>query len=359
MSVPGDAALLARELVRTPSPSGDEERAARVCEVWCRERGLAVVRDDAAVRVTLSSDAPGPTLLLASHLDTVPPGEGWERDPFAGEVESGTLHGRGAVDAKSAIAAMFAAAASLAKEGLARGRVIVLATYGEETRDTSMPRALARLDGAPDAAIVGEPTSLEPCVAQRGLLICEARWHGAQLHAGWAADLPEAPPSSIAKAARDLVRLETLSFPRRHAVLGAVVVTPTQLHAGVGRNITPPTCEALLDVRTTPAYTHEEIASILEHCLVEAEVRVVSDRLRPAETPEPSALLAAYRRARPQGRPFGSPTCSDWVFLRETDAIKLGPGDSRLSHTPREAIAITEIDEAARIYARCAWEYLQ
>ncbi len=360
MSEDRTASALARAFVRTPSISGEEEAVARLAEDWCRAQRLAVTRDDAAVSVLLESGHPGPSLLLASHFDTVPPGEGWEVDPFAGVVEDGILRGRGAVDAKSALAAMFAAAALLRARGLPRrGRLVVLGTYGEETRDTSMPRALARLPGPPDAAIVGEPTALEPCVAQRGLLVCEARWHGEQMHAGWAAELPEPPASAIAAAARDLARLAELRFERRDPWLGAVVVTPTQVHAGVARNVTPPLCEALLDVRTTPAYEHDQILAALRATLREGEVTVASDRLRPAATPEGSALLAAFERVRPGAKRFGSPTCSDWTFLRGVDGLKLGPGDSRLSHTAHEAIPLDEIDAAAELYAAVAEEYLR
>jgi acetylornithine deacetylase len=355
----GEAARLLVGLVRTPSPSGSEEPVARELEAWAREAGLACVRDDAALRLEVEGRAPGPTLALASHLDTVPVGEGWSVDPFAGTIRDGVLIGRGAVDAKASVAAMAIAAARIAKAGgPARGRLVVLATYGEETRATSMPRALERLGGLPDAAVVGEPTRLEPCTAQRGLMVVTLRWRGEQLHAGWAADLPKRPTNAIEAAAPDLARLAALPFERVHPQLGRVAVTPTQMHAGVGRNVTPPVAEALLDVRTTPAYTHEEIAAILRESF-SGEVEIVSDRLRPAQTPDDSALLRSILAVEPKARPFASPTSSDWVFLRETDAVKLGPGDSTLSHRPDERIELVEVDEAAALYAAIAEEYLR
>ncbi|HSN55192.1 MAG TPA: M20/M25/M40 family metallo-hydrolase, partial [Candidatus Sulfomarinibacteraceae bacterium] len=203
MTRPGPAELLAR-LVRTPSPSGDEGAAAAVLADWARAHGLTPEVDDAAVRITVGGRRPGPTLLLASHLDTVPPGDGWTVPPYDAVVVGGRLVGRGAVDAKASVAAMTAAAAELAAEGGPEaGRLVVLATYSEETRDTTMPEALRRLGGAPAAAIVGEPTSLQPCVAQRGQLLLELRWRGEQVHAGWAAGRDPAPVNAIRLAARD------------------------------------------------------------------------------------------------------------------------------------------------------------
>ncbi len=354
-----DAAALLVDLVRTPSPSGQEERAAAVLAEWTTARGLEPKVDDSCVRIVVEGPCDGPTLLLTSHLDTVPPGAGWTVDPYAGVVTDGRLTARGAVDAKASVAAMTAAAARLAGNGgPVRGRLVVLATYSEETRDTSMPAALSRLGMTPDAAVVGEPTSLEPCIAQRGQLLLRLIWEGEQLHAGWAADRSPRPENAIHAAARDLVALAGLRFDRKHSVLGEVVVTPTLLEAGVARNVTPPRCEAVLDIRTTPSYEHPEIVVRVADA-ISGRVEVISDRLVPAATPEGSALLAAVRCVRPEARPFASPTCSDWVFMRHLDAIKLGPGDSRRSHTADEWIDLDEVERASDLYLELATEVLK
>jgi acetylornithine deacetylase len=327
-------------------------------ERFAVEEGLPVSRDDSCVKIIAGDPDAQPTLLLATHLDTVPAGEGWRVDPYAGHIDNGALHARGAVDAKASVAAMACAVARLNRQGgPRRGRLVLLATYAEETRNTTMPNALERLGALPDAALIGEPTTLEPCIAQRGLVIARLVWTGEQLHAGWAASLPRRPESAITRAARDLLTLASLDFGRRHPLLGDVVATVTQLTAGVARNVTPPYCEAIVDVRTTPALTHEEIAARLRESL-QAEVEILSDRLRPASTPANSRLLATIRAVRPNATPFASPTSSDWVFLREVDAVKLGPGDSRLSHTVDERIDLDEVEQAVDLYALIAKEYL-
>jgi len=56
---------------------------------------------------------------------------------------------------------------------------------------------------------------------------------------------------------------------------------------------------------------------------------------------------------------FGSPTCSDWVFVRHTDAIKCGPGTSRRSHTADEAVDLPEVRAARPFYRALAEEYLR
>jgi acetylornithine deacetylase len=114
---------------------------------------------------------------------------------------------------------------------------------------------------------------------------------------------------------------------------------------------------AILDIRSTPDWTHDEVADVLRRALASSVV-VTSERLVPCETPADSRLLAVARRVRPEARTFGSPTCSDWVFLRHADAVKWGPGTSRRSHTPNECVDLPEVTAARGFYAAVAREYL-
>lgn len=346
---------LLRELVRTPSVSGEEAAVAALVEARAREAGLRAVRDEAGVRVEVGP-AGGRTLALVSHLDVVPPGEGWTCDPFGAEVREGRLYGRGSGDAKASVAAMLAAAMRHGADNTAPGgRLLLIFGHGEETRHTTMPEAVAR-SGRIDAAVIGEPTNLDFAVAQRGLMMIDLVARGDQRHAGRAADEGE-HTNALVLLARDLVRLGSLAQDRPHPVLGQPTITPTMVEAGVSRNVTPPMARAILDVRSTPCWTHAELADMLRDALA-SEVIVTSDRLVPCETPADSPLMAAARRARPGASAYGSPTCSDWVFLRHCDAVKCGPGTSRRSHTPDECVELHEVSEAVGFYATLAREYL-
>jgi acetylornithine deacetylase len=347
---------LLQELVAIHSVSGTEEVIARRVEQWAREAGLEVRRDDAAVTVTVPGRGAGETLALVSHLDTVPAGEGWTRPPFEPTIEDDRLYGRGSGDAKASVAAMLVAARDLAEGGgPARGRLLVVLGYEEETRHTTMGTAVERL-GPIDAAVVGEPTNLEFAIAQRGLMMVDLIARGVQRHAGYAADDSDFT-NAIVELGRNLARLPSLLRDRVHPVLGVATVTPTMIEGGVSRNVTPPVARAVLDVRSTPSWTHAELAEALQSEL-DVEVVVTSDRLVPCETPPASRLLRVASAVRPQGRPFGSPTCSDWVFLRDCDAIKCGPGTSRRSHTPDEYVDLPEVSAARLFYRQLAQAYL-
>jgi acetylornithine deacetylase len=353
--LPDELGLLG-QLVAIPSVSGEEAAVAAFVEEAARGWGLEVVRDETSVRIELHGRAPGPTLALVSHLDVVPPGSGWTRDPFTPVIEGTRLFGRGSGDAKASVAAMISATRDLAgSEGIECGRLLVILGYGEETRDTTMGRAVERA-GRIDAAVVGEPTNLDIATAQRGLMMVDLVARGDQRHAGYAAADGEFVNAALVLAS-DLLRLEHLFESRTHPVLGHTTATPTMLDAGVSRNVTPPVATAILDVRSTPDWTHEEIADLLRASL-RSEVIVTSRRLVPCETPPASRLLAAAAGARPAAAHFGSPTCSDWVFLRHVDAIKAGPGTSRRSHTPDEYVDLPEVTDARGFYAGVARAYL-
>jgi acetylornithine deacetylase len=351
--LPDELSLLER-LVAIPSVSGEEGPLARFVEETARGWGLDVVRDDSSVRVEVRGRLAGPTLALVSHLDVVPPGAGWTRDPFTPKVDGTRLYGRGSGDAKASVSAMLCAARDVAGGGLPAGRLLVILGYGEETRNTTMEQAVAAA-GEIHAAVVGEPTNLEPATAQRGLMMVDLVAAGDQRHAGYAAE--GGVRNAVLVLARDLLRLDGLFDGRMHPSLGRTTATPTMLEAGVSRNVTPPAARAVLDVRSTPDWTHEEIAELLRSRL-ESQVEVTSRRLVPCETPAGSRVLAAARRVRPAARSFGSATCSDWVFLRHVDAIKCGPGTSRRSHTPDEYVDLPEVTEARRFYAHLARAYL-
>jgi acetylornithine deacetylase len=196
-----------------------------------------------------------------------------------------------------------------------------------------------------DAAVIGEPTSLRPCVAQKGLLILKIHAHGRSAHAG-RSHLGE---NAISKAAETIRQVEGLSLEREDPYLGSPNITVTMVEGGSANNVVPEHCVFTVDVRTTPAYTHDELIQVFrDH--VDAEVEVYSKRLVPCATPDDARIATAAQTALPNTEPFGSPTCSDWVFLHDVPAVKLGPGPSKRSHTAEERIDVAEVRRAVDVY---------
>jgi acetylornithine deacetylase len=239
--------------------------------------------------------------------------------------------------------------------GMDVGRLLVLLGFGEETKNTTMAGAVEEA-GEIDAAVIGEPTGLDFAIAQRGLLMIDLLAQGDQRHAAYAGN-EDGFTNAVQLLARDLIKLDTVFQGRTHPLLGRAIATATMIEGGVGRNITAPVARAVLDIRSTPDWTHEELAAELRAMLT-SDVIVTSRRLTPCETPSSSRLLATASRLRPEAAHFGSPTCSDWVFFGDRDSIKCGPGTSRRSHTADEYVDIPEVTAARAFYGELVRAYL-
>ncbi len=342
------ASSLLRALVRIPSLSREERAAADYVSAIAAQHGLTTWRLDDNVVVELGTGAD--VLLFNSHLDVVPPSEAMPHGAFDGYEADGVLWGRGSVDAKASGAAMLAAVLRLKAEGFdpPGGRVIVALTACEETGGPyngleALRPHLPTLAGA----VVGEPTELHPCLAQKGMLQLLVVAHGRTAHAA-RAHLGE---NAIFKMARTLARLEGHTFARTDPYLGSPTLTVTTIEGGTARNVVPDRCEAILDVRSVPVYTHEALFEEVRAAAPEVEVTIRSGRFVPCRTDADSRIARAVATAHPAGVPFGSPTASDWVFLRDVPTVKLGPGPSERSHTPEERIELAEVERASEVYA--------
>ena len=354
------------DLVRFPSLSHEEGPIADYVEAWARALpGVTVGRRDHNVWAGLGDG--DDLLLLVSHLDVVPPSAEHPHPPFEPTTVDGKVYGRGAVDAKASGAAMLAALARLAHAGWtppAGGRFVVALTACEETGGGYNGMEALRRDvfgsELPDvsAALVGEPTELRPCLAQKGLLILTATAHGTTAHAARA----HLGDNALTRAARDLITLDALTFPQVDPLLGAPTATATMIDGGTAKNIVPDRCTLTLDVRSTPAASHAELTAFVAERL-ESEVVVYSDRIVPCRT-APDARIAqaatgALTALGMDAAPFGSPTASDWIFLADRPAVKIGPGRSELSHTADEHVSVDQLTRAVGVYAAIAEQYFE
>ena len=153
----------------TPNPPGDERAAADVVTETCAELGLPAPRVLAAdptrpnLVVDLDFGPGGRHLALSGHLDTKPVGDAtWSSDPFVPRVDDGHLYGLGACDMKGAVAAMLLAAAELAIDGPAAGRLSLLFTADEEHGSEYGSRYLAECGAVQaDAIVIGEPGGID------------------------------------------------------------------------------------------------------------------------------------------------------------------------------------------------------
>ncbi len=349
---PSPVVALLHDLVSARSPSREEGPSADVLEAWLQSArariGGEVIREDRNVAAIRDSGAPGPTVLLLSHHDTVPATAAWTRDPWRPTIEEGRMYGLGANDAKGCLSAMCVAFANAA---LRRGKLVLVGACEEEVGRGGAEIFLPRLP-KPDQAIVGEPTGLQVAVAQNGLLILDCVTHGRAGHAA----RPHLADNAIYKGARDVLALEGLQLERVHPVAGGTTHVVTVCAAGERHNVIPDRFTFTVDLRTTAAYTHDELVEIVRS-QVSAEVNVRSGRFRPVATPERAPVLEAALRAVPGAAMFSSPTLSDWAHVQGA-AIKWGPGLSEVSHTADEWVELAMVERAVDAYGSVLAELL-
>ena len=161
-------------------------------------------------------------------------------------------------------------------------------------------------------------------------------------------------------AARDLLAVDRMTFDRADPLLGRPTITATMIEGGTAKNVVPDRCRITLDVRSTPAFTHAELTALVRDAL-ESRVEVYSDRLVPCATDADARIARAATGALAglglDADPFGSPTASDWIFLADVPAVKIGPGRSELSHTPDEHVEVDQLERAVDVYAEIARRY--
>ena len=117
----------------------------------------------------------------------------------------------------------------------------------------------------------------------------------------------------------------------------------------------PDRCKIVVDIRTTPSVSPEEIVA-----LVRRRSRRGRHPLQPlgsVETDPNHAIVKAALAANPSGRAYGSPTLSDWVFLKGIPTVKAGPGDSKRSHTPDEYLEVAELEAGVDFYEKLIRSY--
>jgi len=344
-----DLAALLQSLVAIPSVSGSEGALADHISALLTAKGVRVNRQGHSLWFEVGEGAP--RLLFLSHLDTIPPCEGWTTDPLNPQWENGRIHGLGANDAKGCVASLIMASRALSAQPSEDAGTAIFAFAAEEETEGKGTQAMLPHLGNIDAAVVCEPTGLQVCTAQRGRLVLKCSAKGTAAHAAHA----RLGENAIHTAARDIAKLESLSF-EPHALLGVTRPVVTTIQGGRVRNQVPDHCEFFVDIRTTPNLKEEEVLRTIAGEL-ESAVTVVSSDYCPTATHPSEPIVRAALVASNTTSSVGSNTTSDWVFLGDIPAVKAGPGDTHRSHRPDEWVSLNELKAGTVFYTNLAKAY--
>ena len=336
-----DAVELLKKLIATPSVSRNEKDAADIMEQTIRSYGFEPQREANNLWIIDPHyDESRPTLLLNAHIDTVKPVASWSRDPFSPDVEDGVLYGLGSNDCGGGLCSLLQIFRMLTEKPQSYNLIYLASAEEEVSGKDGITRALPLLPHI-DLAIVGEPTGMNPAVAEKGLMVLDVIAHGKSGHAARNEGV-----NAIYEALDDMRWIRDYKFEKVSEFLGPTKMTLTVVNAGTQHNVIPDKCTMLVDIRTNEFYDNEEVYELIRQHL-KSEVKAHSFRLKSSRIDPEHPLI---RKCVAMGmKPFGSPTLSDQALMH-FPSFKLGPGESSRSHSANEFIRISEIRDAIAKY---------
>lgn len=336
-----NAVDLLKQMISKPSFSREEADVTDLMIGYLKRQGLSPHwKGNNVWVVSPDFDDKKPTVLLNSHLDTVKPVSAWTKNPFMPEVKGDSLIGLGSNDAGASVVSLLHAFIILLLKPQPFNLIFLASAEEEVSGKNGIEMVIPDLPEI-SFAVVGEPTGMQPAIAEKGLMVLDCTAHGKSGHAARNEGV-----NAIYKALADVKWLETYCFPKRSDLLGEVKMSVTMIQAGTQHNVVPDKCDFVVDVRSNELYTNQEIFEIVSSNL-ESEVKARSFRLNSSRIDVSHPFV---QRSQMLGKiPFGSPTLSDQALM-PFPSVKMGPGKSARSHTADEFIYLSEIREAISLY---------
>ena len=281
-----------RELIRVPTdtpPGNNTPHAERTAELLSsfgfqvekypvpdeevRAAGLESITNLVVRRQYQHADgAPGKTVLLNAHGDVVPPGEGWTKNPYGGEIENGQIYGRAAAVSKSDFATYtFALRALEAVAMPAKVSVELLYTYDEEFGGTVGPAWLLKNNIIKPDLMIAAGFSYQVIIAHNGCLQLEVTIHGKMAHAA----IPESGVDALQAATHILNALYAQNMLYQQVWSGVKGISHPYLNVGMisggtNTNVVPGKVTLKLDRRMIPEESPVEVEAHLRQVISEA-----------------------------------------------------------------------------------------
>ncbi|UOB17741.1 M20 family metallo-hydrolase [Abyssalbus ytuae] len=338
------ATELLKKLISTPSFSSEEDNTALLIENWFTEFNIPFKRENNNIWAFNRHFQEGkPLLLLNSHHDTVKPNSAYTKNPFDAHIEDGKLYGLGSNDAGGCLVSLLATFTYLYNHENSDYNMVMVASAEEESSGPNGLNSVLKSLPHIDVAIVGEPTLMDLAIAEKGLVVFDGNVKGTPSHAAHIND-----DNCIYKSIKTLEWFRDYKFEKISEVLGEVKMTVTQINSGSQHNVVPADLSLVIDVRVNDKYSNQEVYDIIRSnapCEVKPRSLRLNSSSIPKEHPLVQAGIALGRKT------YGSPTLSDQAVL-SCPSLKLGPGDSKRSHSANEFIYLHEIEEGIDLYIK-------
>jgi succinyl-diaminopimelate desuccinylase len=364
-----DPVDLAARLIACPSVTPARGAVFDVLEAALAPLGFTVHRflageapDGPVENLVASRGSSAPHFAFAGHLDVVPPGTGWRTDPFEPVIEGGLLHGRGAVDMKSAIAAFVAACADAPAH---EGTLSLLITGDEEGPSVHGTRAIIDWMNArgmrPDMCLIGEPTSEARLgdivkIGRRGSVNMWVTVPGVQGHVAY----PHRADNPIPRAAAVIQALSALRLDDGNEAFQPSNLEVTDVRTSNGAtNVIPGAVTVQLNVRFNNLQRGEDLVALVRRTAEAAapgatvEAKISGEAFLTPPGPIHDIVARAIREemgVEPRLSTHGG--TSDGRFLIAIcPVIDFGLPNATM-HKLDEAAAVEDIRALTRIYAK-------
>lgn len=309
--------------------------------------------------------APDPvdTVLVASHLDTVPI-DGMTIAPFDPALKDGRLYGRGSCDTKGGLAALLAALERVLAQGTLRRNVIVVGEADEEMGSAGVVDVLDHLGGRKaDWVLATEPTGMRMVTAHKGRATVDVIAEGRACHSSD----PDRGENAITLLSRAVLALSNLHLTLRarpHPRLGPPTLAVSLIGGGQASNVVPHEAWLVADRRLVPGDDAASIRAEIEAALLSAglagmvrvqQVSMGKDALSTAD--DHHAVHACRRSLEACGLDAGITAAAFATDAGPLEAagmpgIVLGPGDIADAHTAAESVAVDQVDAMQRFFER-------
>jgi acetylornithine deacetylase/succinyl-diaminopimelate desuccinylase-like protein len=349
-----------------PAELTGERRYASHLREQLRRLGLDAVLVGEGERSSVIAEATArgarDTVLIASHLDTVPV-DGMEIDPFAPTIAEQRLHGRGSCDTKAGMAAAVAALAQVLERGTLRRNVVIAGESDEECSSIGVRDVLERIGAhRPDWVLATEPTGLEIVTSHKGIALLRLAAHGVSCHSSE----PRAGKNAIVALAHAVLALDALAEEigvREHPRLGRPTMSVGLVGGGQAANIVPQNAWLLSDRRLLPGESEASLRAEVESVLARHGVADVTVESCSVEKPalETADDATAVRRCKRVLEALSLPTATATAAFA-TDAglfaeaglpgVVFGPGSIAQAHTAREWVALDQVESATAFFVK-------
>jgi acetylornithine deacetylase/succinyl-diaminopimelate desuccinylase family protein len=366
--------------ISTENPPGNEKAAAQFLKPLLSKMGFKI-------KTVLSPKGRwnivaerrwgkgGRTLIFNGHLDVVPAGNPsqWKFPPFRGTLSKGRIYGRGASDMKGGIASFIHALSTIerSKMRLHQGAIVLHLVSDEESHGRQGMGFLTQKEGIRgDAALVGEPTDLQPVIAQKGALWLRISTLGKSAHGS----RPHLGVNAVEKMMKLMERLNSIPLETEHPLLGKPTLNVGTIQGGTKINIVPDRCEIEADRRILPGEKKEEVLEKMKETLDSLRSRdpFFQYRIEEIDFAEPSEVnpeeeivkiavdaIQEVMGKKPSLRAFSGFTDSRFYINQcHIPTLIFGPGEVDQSHTTDESVEVEALVQAARIYGLIVANYL-